>query len=189
MSIGIILIGLLVVIGGAYASIFNGLVHARQKVKEAWSGIDVQLKRRYDLIPNLINTVKGYAAHEKSTLEEVTKARTAAMGVPDGKIAKQAQAENMLSGTLKSIFALSENYPDLKADKSFLELQAQLAETEDQIAASRRIYNGNVTVMNTKVQSFPSNFIAGMHGFTESEFFELDEAEKEAVKKVPEVKF
>lgn len=185
----LILVALVVVGGAVYAGIFNGLVAARQKVKEAWSGIDVQLKRRYDLIPNLINTVKGYAAHESKTLENVTAARAAAIAVPDGKIAEQSKAENMLSGTLKSLFAVSENYPDLKANENFLSLQNQLAETEDQIASSRRIYNGNVTVLNTKIESFPSNIVAGVHHFEISEFFELDESEKEAVKKAPEVKF
>ena len=184
-----IFLGFVVFVGGVYALTFNGLVHARQKVQEAWSGIDVQLKRRYDLIPNLVNAVKGYAKHEAGTLEKITEARSNAMAVPEGHIAEQAQAENMLSGTLKSLFALSENYPDLKANQNFLELQEKLAETEDQISASRRIYNGNVTVLNTKVQSFPSNVVAGIHHFVLSEFFELDEAEKDAVKKVPDVKF
>lgn len=185
----VLIILLIVIIGGSYALLYNGLVRTRQKVKEAWSGIDVQLKRRYDLIPNLVNAVKGYAAHEKTTLENVVKARTDAISVPEGKIAQQAKAENALSGTLKSIFALAENYPDLKANQNFLELQTQLAETEDQIAASRRIYNGNVTDLNTKVESFPSNFVANLHKFEKAEFFELDEGEKEAVKKTPEVRF
>lgn len=172
-----------------YAVLFNGLVKARQKVKEAWSGIDVQLKRRYDLIPKLVNTVKGYAKHEQETLNQVIAARTAAIQVPDGQTASQAQAENALSSTLKSIFALSESYPDLKANQNFLELQSQLEETEDQIAASRRIYNGNVTIMNTKVQSVPSNIVAGIHNFKEEAFFEIDEANRAEVEKAPEVKF
>lgn len=184
IAIGLLLFGVII-----YASIFNGLVHARQKVKEAWSGIDVQLKRRYDLIPNLVEIVKGYAKHEQETLEKVIQARNTAVAVPDGAVAQQAEAENMLSGTLKSIFALSENYPDLKANQNFLELQKEIAHTEDQIASSRRIYNGNVTVLNTKVQSFPSNVIANMHAFKEEEFFELDEAEKAAANKAPSVKF
>lgn len=184
-----ILIGLGLLAVVMYATLFNALVHARQKVKESWSGIDVQLKRRYDLIPNLVETVKGYAKHESETLESVIQARTAAIEVPDGAVAEQAQAENFLSSTLKSIFALSENYPDLKADSSFLELQEEITRTEDHIASARRIYNGNVTVMNVKVQSFPSNIIANLHKFKEEVFFELDEAEKEAVKKAPKVEF
>ncbi len=184
-----ILIVLAVLIGGTYILMYNRLVSARQKVKEAWSGIDVQLKRRYDLIPNLINTVKGYAGHERGTLEELTKARTAAMAVPEGKVAEKAKAEGALTGTLKTIFALAENYPDLKASQNFLELQTQLSETEDQIASARRIYNGNVTNMNVRVESFPSNVVAKNHGFKKEEFFELDEAEKEAVKETPKVSF
>jgi LemA protein len=182
-----VLIVLAVIVLG-YISIYNGLVTLKQKVKEAWSGIDVQLKRRYDLIPNLIKTVKGYAKHEKETFEKVTKARTAAMSV-EGSPAQQAQAENMLSETLKSIFALSENYPDLKANENFLKLQDELTQTEDQIASSRRIYNQNVTAMNTKVKSFPSNIVAGFHKFGEEEFFEMSEAEAAQAAKAPEVDF
>lgn len=190
MAAGLIIaIVLLFVIGGAYIALFNGLVHAKQKVKEAWSGIDVQLKRRYDLIPNLVKTVKGYAAHEKSVLENVTKARAEAINVPAGKVQAQAGAENMLSSALKSIFAVAENYPDLKASQNFLNLQNQLEETEDQISASRRIYNGNVTSLNTKIQSFPSNIVAGIHHYTEAEFFELSEDEKKKAQKTPEVSF
>lgn len=184
-----VLLGILALIIVSYVVIYNGLVAARQKVREAWSGIDVQLKRRYDLIPNLVNAVKGYAQHEKDLLEKVTQARGAALAVPEGHIAEKAKAENALSGTLKSIFALAENYPDLKANQNFLALQAQLGETEDQIAASRRIYNGNVTVLNTKIESFPNNIAASMHHFEKAEFFEVDEDEKTAVKKTPEVKF
>ncbi len=182
-----ILVILLVVVAVFYVSIYNGLVKLRQKVKEAWSGIDVQLKRRYDLIPNLVNTVQGYAGHEKETFEKVVQARSDAIAVPDGKIADQAKAESVLTNTLKSIFALSENYPDLKANASFMQLQEELSETEDQIASARRIYNANVTAMNIKVESFPSNFVAKNHGFTKEEFFEADEGEE--IKKVPEVKF
>jgi len=184
-----IIIGFVVLVVLIYFSTYNALVKAKVAVENAWSGIDVQLKRRYDLIPNLINTVKGYAKHEAGTLERVTKARTAAMGVPDGDVKQQAAAENILSGTLKSIFALSEAYPDLKANTSFLELQRELSNTEDQIAASRRIYNSNVTILNTKVQSVPSNIVAGIAGFKNAEFFELDEAERAAAEKPPEVSF
>ncbi len=190
MGAGIIIIFVLFMVAMAiYATLYNGLVHAKQKVKEAWSGMDVQLKRRYDLIPSLVKTVKGYAEHEKSVLENVTKARAEAINVPAGKIGAQAGAENMLSSALKSIFAVAENYPNLKASANFLNLQTQLEETEDQISASRRIYNGNVTSMNTKVQSFPSNIVAGVHHFTESEFFELDAKEKLKVQEAPKIEF
>lgn len=184
-----LLIIAVVVIGGGYVMLYNGLVSARQKVQEAWSGIDVQLKRRYDLIPNLINTVKGYASHERQTLESVTQARADAIAVPEGNIAEQAKAENALSGTLKSIFALSENYPDLKANENFLNLQNQLSEIEDQISSARRIYNGNVTNMNVKVESFPSNIVAKNHHFKKEEFFEMEASEKKAANKAPEVQF
>jgi len=160
---------------------FNGLVRLRQRVKESWSDIDVQLKRRYDLIPNLVNTVKGYATHEAGTLEKVTEARNIAMGVQG--VNEKAQAENMLSGALKSLFAVSENYPDLKANQNFLELQRELSDTENKIQAARRFYNGNARDINIKVESFPSNIIAGIFNFSKSEFFELENAEaKEPIK-------
>jgi LemA protein len=149
-------------------------------VDEAWSDIDVQLKRRYDLIPNLINTVKGYAAHEKDVFEKVTAARTMAMNA--GTTEEKAGAENMLSGALKSLFAVSEAYPDLKANQNFLELQRELTDTEDKIQASRRFYNGNVRDYNTKIQVFPTNIFAAMLNFTKREFFEATEGEKEVVK-------
>ena len=189
MEIFIIVLVVLIAIGAPYAIIYNGLVHAKQKVKEAWSGIDVQLKRRYDLIPNLVKTVQGYAQHERGLLEAVTKARAEAIKVPDGKVGAQAGAENMLTSALRSVFAVAENYPNLKASDNFIKLQQQLAETEDQISASRRIYNGNVTNMNTKTKSFPSNIVANIHHFEQEEFFELDAAEKEAVKETPKVEF
>lgn len=180
MIIGLIVV---VVLGLVLVGMYNGLITLKNRVDEAWSDIDVQLKRRYDLIPNLVSTVKGYAAHEKELFEKVTAARTAAMGAqtPHDK----EQAENMLSGTLKSLFAVSENYPDLKANQNFLELQRELTDTEDKIQASRRFYNGNVRDFNTKLQVFPTNLIAGMLGFTSREFFEANETEKGAV----EVKF
>lgn len=184
-----VLLGIIVLVGVAYAGIFNGLVSARQKVREAWSGIDVQLKRRYDLIPNLVDTVKGYAKHEQETLEKIVAARAAAIAVPEGAIAKQSQAENVLSGTLKSLFSISENYPNLKANENFLNLQNQLAETEDQIASARRIYNGNATALNVKVEGFPSNIIAELHHFERAEFFEIDESERAAVEKAPQSHF
>lgn len=180
MIIGLIVI---VVLGLVLVGMYNGLITLKNRVDEAWSDIDVQLKRRYDLIPNLVNAVKGYAAHEKELFEKVTAARTAAMGAqtPHDK----EQAENMLSGTLKSLFAVSENYPDLKANQNFLELQRELTDTEDKIQASRRFYNGVVRDFNTKLQAFPTNMLAGMLGFTAREFFEANETERENV----EVKF
>ncbi|MBU4455506.1 LemA family protein, partial [Patescibacteria group bacterium] len=166
---------------------YNGLIKLKNRVGEAWSDIDVQLKRRYDLIPNLVETVKGYAAHEKETLEKVVQARNAAMQAQSGGDAKkQAEAENALSSTLKSIFALSESYPDLKANQNFLELQRELTDTEDKIQASRRFYNGNVRDFNTKLQVFPTNIMAGTLGFKAREFFEIAEVkERENI----EVKF
>lgn len=160
--------------------IYNGLIRLKNRVDEAWSDIDVQLKRRYDLIPNLVNTVKGYATHEKELFEKVTQARSAAMGAqtPGEKL----QAENALSGTLKSLFAVAENYPDLKANQNFLELQRELTDTEDKIQASRRFYNGNVRDFNTKIEVFPSNIIAALLKFAKREFFEAEEAAKENVK-------
>jgi len=163
---------------------YNRLISLRNRVKEAFSDIDVQLKRRYNLIPNLIETVKGYAAHEKGVLEKVTEARTKAMGATG--MHDKGQAENMLTGALKSLFAVSENYPDLKASANFLELQRELRDTEDKIQASRRFYNTNVMSLNTKIETFPSNLIAGMFKFMKEEFFELDE---EAAREVPKVKF
>ena len=164
-------------------AIFNGLVRLRNRVSEAWSDIDVQLKRRYDLIPNLINTVKGYAAHESGVFEKVTAARAAAMQA--GSAADKAQAENMLTDTLKSLFAVAEAYPDLKANQNFLELQRELSDTENKIQAARRFYNGNVLELNNKIDMFPSNIIAGMFAFTKREFFEVADGEKAPV----EVKF
>ena len=157
----------------------NGLIRLKNRVDEAWSDIDVQLKRRYDLIPNLVNTVKGYATHEKELFEKVTEARTRAMNA--GTTQDKAEAENMLSGTLKTLFAVSENYPDLKANTNFLELQRELSDTENKIQASRRFFNGNVMEYNTKIQVFPTNLFAGMLNFTKRDFFEIDEAQREPV--------
>ena len=176
----IIVLVILVVIVMAVIAIYNGLIKLRNRVDEAWSDISVQLKRRYDLIPNLVNTVKGYAAHEKEVFEKVTEARTRAMNA--GSTKEKVEAENALSGTLKSLFAVAENYPELKANQNFLELQRELTDTEDKIMASRRFYNGNVRDFNTKLQVFPTNIIAGMLKFTAREFFEMDESEKEPVK-------
>jgi LemA protein len=163
---------------------YNGLITLKNQTDEAWSDIDVQLKRRYDLIPNLVSTVKGYATHESGTLEKVIQARNSAMSAkgPHDK----AVAENALSSTLKSIFALSEAYPDLKANTNFLKLQDELSDTENKVQASRRFYNGNVRDFNTKLQVFPTNMIAGMLGFIKREFFEIG---NESERNVPEVKF
>lgn len=162
---------------------FNHFVLLVNRAKEAWSDIQVQLKRRYDLIPNLIETVKGYATHEAQAFENVTKARSAAMGATAP--ADKAQAENMLTGALKTLFAVSEAYPDLKANQNFLELQRELSDTEDKIQASRRFYNTNVMALNTSIQSFPSNLIASSFGFKQMDLFELaasDSAAAEPVK-------
>lgn len=160
---------------------YNGLVTLKNRAKEAWADIDVQLKRRYDLIPNLMETVKGYAAHEKEVFEKVTEARAAAMGAKT--LEERAQKENMLSETLKSLFAVAENYPDLKASTNFLELQRELTDTEDKVQAARRFYNTNVRDLNIKIESFPSNIVAGIFGFGKMELFEIaNAAEKEAPK-------
>jgi LemA protein len=177
---GIALVIILVVAVIWAVAMYNGLIRLKNRVDEAWSDIDVQLKRRYDLIPNLVNTVKGYATHERELFEKVTEARTRAMGATSA--GEKAEAENMLSGTLKSLFAVSENYPDLKANQNFLELQRELTDTEDKIQASRRFYNGNVRDFNTKIEVFPSNIIAGMLNFAKREFFEASEGEKENIK-------
>jgi len=184
MNIGLISLAVVVILAIIVIGMYNGLIRLKNRVEEAWSDIDVQLKRRYDLIPNLVETVKGYASHERETLESVTKARTAAMAAQESGDAKaQAQAENALSSTLKSIFALSENYPDLKANTNFLELQRELSDTENKIQASRRFYNGNVRDFNTKLEIFPTNLIANMLGFSKRDFFEIeDEKERENVK-------
>ncbi|HEX7586152.1 MAG TPA: LemA family protein [Patescibacteria group bacterium] len=176
----LILTVVIIVIVGGIIAIYNGLIRLKNRVDEAWSDISVQLKRRYDLIPNLVSTVKGYAAHEKEVFEKVTEARTRAMGA--GTAGDKAQAENMLSGALKSLFAVAEAYPDLKANQNFLELQRELTDTEDKIQAARRFYNANVRDFNIKIEVFPSNLIASMLHFTKREFFGIDEGEKEPVK-------
>lgn len=179
-----IVIGLLVALAAVIIGMYNSLIRLKNRVDEAWSDIDVQLKRRYDLIPNLVETVKGYAGHERETLEKVTEARANAMKAQEGGDAKQqAEAENFLSGTLKTLFALSENYPDLKANANFLELQRELSDTENKIQASRRFYNGNVRDFNTKLEVFPTNIIGNMLGFKSRDYFEIaEEKEREAVK-------
>ncbi len=180
MSTSLIFIIVLVVLGLWLAGAFNALVRSRNRVKESWSDIDVQLKRRYDLIPNLVEAVKGYAAHEKEVLENVIRARSAAMGAHSVK--EHGQAENMLSGALKSLFALAEAYPQLRAVESFTKLQDELTDTENKIQAARRFYNTNVMNLNTKVEQFPTNIVANMFVFKKEEFFELNnEAEREPV--------
>ena len=181
MGIGLILLIVLAVVVLYVIGAYNGLVRLKNRAEEAWSDIDVQLKRRYDLIPNLISTVKGYAAHESGVFERVTEARTKAMSATG--VAEKGEAENMLVGALKSVFAIAEAYPDLKANQNFLELQRELSDTENKIQAARRFYNGNVMELNTKIEMFPSNIIAGMFNFVKREFFELnEEAAKEPVK-------
>ncbi len=165
---------------------YNGFVRLVNRAKEAWADIDVQLKRRYDLIPNLVNTVKGYATHESSAFENVTKARSAAMGATTPE--EKGKAENMLTGALKSVFAIAEAYPDLKANQNFLELQRELSDTENKIQAARRFYNTNVRDLNIGVESFPGNIIAGIFKFPKMELFEIGEAEAAARNPV-EVKF
>lgn len=175
-----IILGLAVVVGLALVAFYNRFVKLRNMADEAWSGVDVQLKRRYDLIPNLVNTVKGYVAHERETLEKLIDARNRGMGAQS--VADQAQAENMISGALKSLFALSEAYPDLKANQNFLQLQDNLNLIEDEIQKARRYYNAIVRDFNIACQSFPSVIVARMFGFTEREFFEIEEAARENVK-------
>jgi LemA protein len=175
----LIAIAVLVVLVLWVVGMYNGLVMSRNQVKNAWSQIDVQLKRRYDLIPNLVETVKGYAAHEKETLDRVIQARSAAMSAQGVK--EQGEAENMLTGTLKSLFALAESYPDLKANQNFLMLQEELTGTEGKIAYARQFYNDSVMTYNTAIETFPNNLIAGSFGFGESVYFEIEGAAKEPV--------
>ncbi len=168
----IVVIVVLVLLLLVLIALYNGLVTGRNRVDEAWSDINVQLKRRYDLIPNLVSTVQGYAKHEKSVFENVSTARAAAMGATG--LNQKAEAENQLAGALKSLFAVSEAYPDLKANQNFLDLQTQLTDTEDKIQAARRFYNGNVRDYNTKLQVFPTSLVAGTFGFTRRDFFQAD---------------
>lgn len=177
----IFIVIVLVVVALAGILVYNSLVTLKNRTDESWSDIDVQLKRRYDLIPNLVETVKGYATHERELFEKVTAARASAMQA--GTAHDKAAAENMLSETLKSLFAVSENYPDLKANQNFLELQKELADTENKIQSARRFYNANVRDFNTKIEQFPSNLVAEAFSFGKREFFELEEeAAKEPVK-------
>ena len=181
LTIVLIILGVLVL---GFVVIYNGFVRLKHRVKEAWADIDVQLKRRYNLIPNLVETVKGYAGHEKGVFEQVTEARTRALNAEaKGDPKEVGEAENMLAGTLKTLFAVSENYPDLKANANFLELQRELSDTENKIQAARRFYNNNVRALNTKAESFPYNMVAGMFKFKKQDYFELnEEAAREPVK-------
>ncbi|MDQ3757472.1 MAG: LemA family protein [Actinomycetota bacterium] len=171
-----IVVGVVVLLVLAVVLLYNGLVRLRNRIDGAWSQIDVQLQRRYDLIPNLLETVKGYAAHERGVFEAVTQARTAAIGARG--VAQQAQAENMVTDALKSLFAVAEAYPDLKANQNFLSLQEELAGTEGRIAYARQFYNDSVQAYNTRIQSVPSNVIARSFGFVEREYFEADDTSR-----------
>lgn len=183
-----ILLAIAVVVVGYVILTFNQLVSLRNRVREAWSDIQVQMKRRYDLIPNLVETVKGYAGHERGTLESVVKARGEAMA-NTGDAASQARSENMLQSTLRSLFALAENYPQLKADANFAKLQADLTDTENRIKMARRFYNGSVRDLNVKIEQFPSNLVARQFGFVQAQFFELDEDEAAAAARPVRVDF
>lgn len=182
-SFGFLALIFLFIVG--FVAIYNGLVNLRNRSEEAWSDIDVQLKRRYDLIPNLVETVKGYQIHEKETLENVTKARN--MAIAATTPVQKADAENILTSSLKSLFAVAENYPNLKANENFLELQTKLSEIEEEIQRARMYYNAIVRDLNNKIEMFPSNFVANMYGFKKKEYFELEVPEEE--RKVPKVKF
>jgi len=182
-----ILIAVIVVIAIFLIVVYNRLVSLRQIVSQAWSDISVQLKQRHDLVPNLVETVKGYAAHERGTLEAVTQARNAAVSAANPQ--QQVAAENMLTGALRQLFALSESYPDLKANQNFLRLQSDLSDLENKIAASRRFYNNAVQEFNASIQQFPAVLVAGPLGFHSSQFFDVDESERAAVNAAPQVKF
>ena len=179
-----IILGVLAAVVVYAIAVFNRLVRTRQMANESWSGIDVQLKRRSDLVPNLVDTVKGYAAHERSVLEEVTALRGAARAVPSDNVAARAQAEGALSAALGKLVAIAENYPDLKASGNFLDLQKQLSDLENELQMARRYYNGTVRNLNVLVQSFPSNLIAGASGFEQRDYFELSDASEGATPQV-----
>jgi LemA protein len=183
-----IILGVVVVLGLAVALSYNRFVSQRNLIRNSWANIDTELKRRYDLIPNLVETVKGYASHERETLEAVVKARTAAVA-SSGTPAEQAAAEGPLVGALRQLFAVSERYPDLKANQNFLQLQGELANTEDRLQAARRFYNANVQSYNRRIQAFPSNVIAGRFHFTEEQFFEIEPALRAEVSQPPKVQF
>lgn len=184
--VGLIVIGgVVLLVLGWVAGMYNSLVRSKNTVEESWADIDTELRRRYDLIPNLIETVKGYATHEKEVFERVIQARNAA-AANHGSVASQAHDENVLAGGLRQLFALAENYPDLKANQNFMHLQQELANTEDRLQRSRRFYNANVRDLNNRLEMFPSNVVAQMFGFRRAEYFEIDDP---AVREVPQVKF
>jgi LemA protein len=188
MDVISVILGLVILIAGYVILTFNRLVALRTRVREAWSDIQVQMKRRYDLIPNLVETVKGYAGHERGTLESVVRARGEAMA-NTGDPASQAQSENALQATLRSLFALAESYPQLKADRNFAKLQADLTDTENRIKMARRYYNGSVRDLNVKIEQFPSNLVARQFGFVQAQFFALDDEEAEAAARPVPVAF
>ena len=185
MNTSTIVIIILVIIVLLFITFYNSLVTVKNRAKEAWADIEVQLKRRYDLIPNLVNTVKGYATHESQAFEKVSQARSMAMQA--GTPAQKGEAENALSGTLKSLFAISEAYPELKANTNFLDLQRELSDTENKIQAARRFYNGQVRDLNTKIEKFPGNMVAGIFNFAKMDFFDL--GDDKAAEQPVEVKF
>lgn len=187
MIVVYVVLGFALLVGLYVVLIYNGLVSLKQRVSEAWSDIEVQMKRRYNLIPNLVEAVKGYMGHERETLEAVTRLRNQAMA-DHGTAEHQAQSENMLTGALRSLFALAEAYPNLKANENFIDLQNDLAEVEDRIQAARRFYNGSVRDLNVKIQQFPSNLVARAFHFTQATFFELDKAD-EAARRPVKVEF
>src|SRR5215813_10187368 len=184
-----IVIGVIVVLVLWIITVYNGLAALRQRVNQAFSDIDVQTKQRHDLIPNLVETVKGYAAHERGTLEAVVQARNAAITAQSGGVQAQAAAENMLTGALRQLFALSEAYPDLKANQNFQQLQAELSDIENKIAAARRFFNNAVQEYNTGIQQFPAALFAGSLGFQPKEFFDVSAEERKVLDKAPQVKF
>jgi LemA protein len=184
---GIVILAIILVLLAIIVFIYNSLVRAKVRTDEAWSDITVQLKRRYDLIPNLVNTVQGYAKHEKTVFEEVTKARTDALGAHT--VGEAAAADNQFQQALKSLFAVAENYPDLKANQGFQQLQAELVDTEDKIQAARRFYNGAARDLNIKIQTFPTNLFAGVLGFKVREFFDVDANQSAAVNEPVKVDF
>ena len=189
MSITWIIVGLIILFVIWLVSVYNGLVALRQRVNQAFSDIDVQTKQRHDLIPNLVETVKGYAAHERGTLEAVVQARNAAMTAQAGGVAAQAAAENALTGALRQLFALAEAYPDLKANQNFQQLQNELSDLENKIAAARRFFNNAVQEYNTGIQQFPAVLLAGALGFTPKDFFDVGVEQRKELEQAPQVKF